>query len=96
MHGDFTWVDLSTFDLREAQSFYSAILGWEFVDDGSGYCNCRVSGSPSAEIFEMPEAFRKINMPFFWMTYIPVDNVSAAVATARQFGGKIELEQADS
>lgn len=96
MHGNFTWIDLSTFDLMEAKRFYGELFQWDFTDDGSGYVNCSESNKLCAGLYEMPEFFQKIKMPSFWMTYISVSNIDAVVAKARACGGKVELEEQNS
>lgn len=96
MHGEFTWIDLSTFDVTQAVEFYRSVFHWDVEEDVLGYLDCSVSGDPCAGIFEMPELFQKIGMPSFWMTYISVEDITSAVAKARQLGGRIELEQTDA
>ena len=33
MHGEFTWIDLSTFDVPAAEDFYRKIFGWDYTGD---------------------------------------------------------------
>ena len=96
MHGDFTWVDLSTFDVAAAEKFYGSVLHWEFESDESGYVNCSVSNDACAGLYEMPEFFQKIRMPSFWMTYVLVDDVASLVARVEDLGGKVELEETNA
>ena len=92
MHGEFVWVDLSTMDVGGARGFYRDVLGWSFDESADGYAFGAAGGERVAGVFEMPEFFQKINMPSFWMSYIAVDDIDAAVRTAAEMGGKIELE----
>lgn len=96
MHGEFTWIDLSTFDVPRALDLYGSVFHWRFDEETGGYVNCFASGVPCAGIFEMPERFQKINMPSFWMTYISVEDIASTVATAKELGGRVELEQQNS
>lgn len=96
MKARFAWIDLSTFNVEKALSFYRKVFGWEFSEDSSGYINCTLKGVPCAGLYEMPAFFQKIRMPSFWMTYISVGDVRAVAAKAAELGGKVELEEEDS
>lgn len=89
-HGDFVWCDLSTFDPQVTQPFYAKLFGWRYADD-SGYAIASASRGPVAGLFPMPQKFRDIRMPSFWMSYVEVADIDAAVETARAHGGKVEL-----
>lgn len=93
MHGDFTWIDLSTYHVEETKDFYRNIFQWEMADDGSGYVNCSLAKAPCAGIFETPDFLKRIKMPSFWMTYISVTDIDAVVSKARTLGAKIEIEE---
>lgn len=94
-HGDFVWCDLSTFRPGTTKAFYSGLFGWGYSDtvqpDGTAYHIAAADTGERAGVFEMPEKFRKIGLPSFWMSYIEVDDVDAAVETAQLLGGKVEL-----
>ncbi|MEO0476782.1 MAG: VOC family protein [Planctomycetota bacterium] len=92
---DFIWVDLSTFDPAKAHRFYGRVLGWSFDTDASGYSNASTAGvaQPTAGLYPMPEFFRKIKMPSFWMSYIQVADIDAVVAKAGGLGARIELQE---
>lgn len=96
MDGDFTWVDLSTFDVAAAKKFYGAVLHWSFEEDDSGYVNCSASKDACSGLYEMPEFFQKIKMPSFWMTYISVSDLDGIVAKVENLGGKLELEETNA
>ena len=88
-HGQFIWCDLSTFRPDVTQPFYDDLLGWRFF--GGDYAIAESGGQPTAALFPMPQKFREIGMPSFWMSYIGVRDVEAAVATAETMGGKVEI-----
>ncbi|MEM7386036.1 MAG: VOC family protein [Verrucomicrobiota bacterium] len=96
MHGDFTWVDLSTFEVTEAKTFYRGLFAWDFEEDGGGYVSAGKAGAPCAGLYEMPGFFQNIRMPSFWMTYISVPDIDVVVAKARELGGKVELEETNA
>lgn len=89
----FVWVDLSTFDAGKAQRFYQRVLGWSYHTDAAGYTTAYANGRETAGLYPMPDFFRKINMPSFWMSYIQVEDVDATVQQAESLGGKIELQE---
>ncbi|MEM8555453.1 MAG: VOC family protein [Pseudomonadota bacterium] len=91
----FIWNDLSTFDMRAAQSDYGRLFGWAFEGDRS-YRIARVGGGEAAAVFPMPEAYVAINMPSFWMSYVHVEGLDAMVDKARSYDGVvIEVEPTD-
>ncbi len=92
---DFTWCDLSTFDLGRALIFYQQALGWEMISgDGSDddYVQFAHQGEPIAGVYTMPTFFQNIKMPSFWMSYIRVDDLQLKVEAAESLGGKIEIQ----
>lgn len=83
MKNNFTWTDLSTFDVPKAKKFYADIFGWDFYDE-DGYEIAHQENIPIAGIFKMPEYLEKINMPSFWMSYMRVQDVAQTVAKAKK------------
>lgn len=89
---DFVWVDVSTFDVKEANRFYSAVFGWKYRDK-DGYNYAHIGSKSVSGMFEMPEFLQKMNMPSFWMSYISVIDIKAVVARAKKIKGVIvEIE----
>lgn len=97
-HGDFVWCDLSARRLDIACAFYARLLGWRIgadtMTDGSEY-RIAETARPVAGLYTMPRKFDDMGMPCFWMSYIAVDNAAAAVETARDLGGKVEVGPID-
>ena len=95
-HGDFVWCDLSTFHVAGTRAFYGSLFGWRYETtnqpDGTPYHIASTGGREAAAVFEMPERFQVMGLPSFWMSYIAVDDIDAAVDTARTLGGKVEVE----
>jgi len=91
-HGEFIWCDLSAYEPDKAMSFYASVFGWSWQrETGEGMHIALCGGTPNAALYQMPEKFMQMGMPSFWMSYIAVNDVAAAVATARKMGGKVEL-----
>ncbi|MEM9079863.1 MAG: VOC family protein [Verrucomicrobiota bacterium] len=96
MHGIFTWVDLSALHFDRAQTFYSTLFDWSWDRSDPNYLHALLDQKPVAGLFPMPDLFRKINMPSFWMSYLAVDNIQKTVALAEKLGAKIELQTTNS
>lgn len=84
-HGTFVFADLSTLGHRRAKRFYATLFGWKH--EGNGYA--MTTGGTA--LYPMPRRFRRMGMPSFWMSYVAVDDVDTAVASARAAGGIVEL-----
>ena len=95
MHNQFTWIDLSTFNVEQAIKFYQKIFNWHCSDENAdGYHICTAKNVHCVGLYAMPELFQKIKMPSFWMSYIAVTNIETVVDKAQKLGGKIELQEA--
>ncbi|MEM1097596.1 MAG: VOC family protein [Planctomycetota bacterium] len=88
----FVWTDLSTFDLLEAKRFYADCFGWRYDELGEEYWIAHGGEMETIGLYSMPEKFRAIKMPSFWMSYIRVADLEAVVRAARKHGGKVEIE----
>jgi predicted enzyme related to lactoylglutathione lyase len=83
-HGSPCWYELSTEPgkLKQAEKFYSKVLGWKFDDagmEGFTYHLAKAGGDMVAGAMEMPEDTS--TMPPFWMVYFAVTDADAAVAS---------------
>ena len=94
----FVWADLSSYDAAEAESFYSALFGWQWHKAGGGdygdYRYALKDGEEAAGLYTMPEKFAQIKMPPFWMSHIAVADAAQTAALAEQSGGKVEVQPA--
>lgn len=59
------------------------------------YAIAQVEDEAVAAIYPMPQKFRNLRLPSFWMSYIAVNDVQAAVEVAIAHGGKVELGPAE-
>ncbi|MEM9207353.1 MAG: VOC family protein [Pseudomonadota bacterium] len=98
-HGDFVWCDLSTLDQARAERFYNTVFGWDYTataqPDGSPYSIASISRREAAGLFPMPEKFRAIGLPSFWMSYIQVDDIDDCITKAERRGAKVEVRPLD-
>jgi predicted enzyme related to lactoylglutathione lyase len=91
--GSFCWIELHTSDQNAAKSFYSSLFGWEAHDSPMGpndfYTEFKLQGREAAAGCSLRAEERAQGVPPHWMIYIAVESADAAVAKARQLGGKV-------
>ena len=94
VHGQFSWIELSTPDLRASRNFYSELFDWDMVDDPSDeaglYVEFQFGVDSVAGMAEMPADLRDGGIPAVWSSYINVDDVDATVEEAESLGATIE------
>jgi hypothetical protein len=91
------WVELMTPDQRAAAEFYSALFGWQMVEntlaDGQVYIVGNLQGDAVAGITcQLPEM---AGHPAFWNVYLAADDVDAVAARVGPAGGVVEAEPFD-
>ena len=88
-NGRFCWAELSTSDGPAAKAFYSALMGWESVDNPMGpdmvYTMLKLNGKTAAALYQDNSG----EAPPHWQTYISVDDVDTSAARAKELGGTI-------
>ena len=88
------WVDLMSADIDGAKAFYSAVFGWDAVDqfDDEGnriYVNFRLDGKEVAGLGGQPPGAE--GMPSAWNTYIATDDCEAVAAKVTEAGGSVMM-----
>lgn len=95
LHGQFSWIDIMTPDLRASRNFYSELFDWDMVDipiDGGGvYVEFQFAGRAVAGMGEMPNDLSNRGTPAAWSSYINVDDVDATADEAEFLGATIEM-----
>jgi predicted enzyme related to lactoylglutathione lyase len=90
-HGDITHIDIPVQDLRAATDFYGRLFGWQIAE------------MPGFEGYPMWQAPNKISggglaprSPDFTQprSYVEVDSIDAALATAVELGGTVAMSKA--
>jgi uncharacterized protein len=90
--GHFGWHELHAGDGKSAFAFYAALFGWtkaEAIDMGpmGTYQTFATGGAPCGGMMtRMPESPRP-----FWLYYINVDAIDAAVARVKEGGGRVVM-----
>lgn len=97
-NGRFFWNELLTPDVEAAKSFYTHAAGWTYENasapGGPDYIVAAKDGRPVCGLM----AFRDgvpAGTPAFWLGYIEVENVDAAVVAAVDAGGQVMMEPMD-
>lgn len=90
--GTFCWVDLSTTDPDAAKGFYTELFGWDY-DDREGeagiYSIATLDGAGVAAINRQQPEEAAQGMPPHWNNYVSVEDASASLAKAREFGANV-------
>lgn len=82
------WVDLSVPDVAGAVAFYSAVIGWTFVDTGAdygGYHIAQVDGNAVAGVGPLMQE----GQPSAWTVYLASDDADATAALIGEHGGSV-------
>jgi predicted enzyme related to lactoylglutathione lyase len=94
--GTFSWVDLQTSDPEAANSFYSALFGWDYDErptgEGRTYAMARIDGEFVSAIAPMPPGAQ---FPPHWNSYVTVESADDTAAKARELGGATPMEPFD-
>ncbi|MFE8009471.1 VOC family protein [Streptomyces sp. NPDC057418] len=82
------WVNLMVSDLRTAQAFYTAVLGWEFRASSLGdhFLVASIDGSPVAGIGERHPRFTPAPV---WTPYFAVRDADLAAARIQERGATL-------
>lgn len=98
-HGHPAWVDLSTHDLPAAETFYSELFGWRFVDQGGDFGGYRMIFKDDREIagamssLSGPEGpTEEPQGPTTWIIYLRTNDIDATVDTVVEAGGSVLVD----
>lgn len=98
LHGTFVWYELMTTDTKEAEAFYTAVLGWDAEDSGMpdmSYTLFSNKGARVGGLMTIPPGAAAMNAPPNWGGFIAVEDVDASAAEIKKLGGKIYREPND-
>jgi uncharacterized protein len=87
--GRFVWHDLVTSDPAAAQTFYAALLGWEFEPTtraGRSFVIARSGGQPTGGIVQRQDGKTG---PATWLAYLSVADIDRAIGQVTSAGGKV-------
>jgi hypothetical protein len=96
--GSFSWNELNTRDPDGAKAFYTAVFGWEMVDQDMGggmvYTEIRLDGATVAGILDMRGRVPDM-VPAHWLVYFTVEDTDASVSKAQELGGTVMVPPTD-
>src|SRR5438552_194226 len=91
--GTFNWAELVTSDSAAAKAFYSALFGWQTVDnpipDDGVYTIALIDGKSAAALYESNE------QPPHWNSYVTVAGVDESASRVAELGGTLLAEPFD-
>ena len=83
------WYELATTDMKAAEKFYSAVVGWTIspFDGGSGPYDLwtRTGGRTIGGVMPIPEGMQ---FPPHWVMYVSVPRLEDAVGRTEKLGGR--------
>lgn len=85
----FVWRELSTTDVEGALRFYGDLLGWtsKRIEMPNGaYWLLNAGEKQVGGLMKLPAG---VEMPPYWMSYVSVPDVDAAMTRAKQLGGEL-------
>jgi predicted enzyme related to lactoylglutathione lyase len=89
--GSFDWAELDTRDVEGAKAFYEAVFGWgaeTSTGGGMPYTEFKLGGESIAGMMDMPPGVPD-QVPPYWLVYLGVGEVDAAVESATALGGSV-------
>lgn len=94
-HGTVWWSELMTRDVAAARRYYEDVCGWQFetmeMPEGE-YHVANAHGHMIAGILDMSNRPELEGVPPHWFTYIAVDDIEAALDSARAAGGTVQRQ----
>lgn len=87
--GKFVWRELSTNDVEGALRFYGELAGWSSkkVEMPNGAYYLLMNGEQ--QVGGLMALAPGVDMPPYWMSYVSVADVDAAVGSAKDLGGEV-------
>jgi len=86
------WYELTTTDMKAAETFYKAVVGWQtepFEGAGRPYTAFNRGNTGVGGVMTKPP---EVKAPPFWAMYIAVPNLEEAVANIKRLGGKTHTD----
>jgi predicted enzyme related to lactoylglutathione lyase len=88
LRGKVVWYELLTTDMKAAESFYTAVVGWTMTPFEGNPIPYDIVSAPDGKqiggVMTLPDG---MNVPPHWVMYIGVDNLEDAVANIERLGG---------
>ena len=95
--GRICWNELMTTDLKAAQSFYKAVVGWGArpSEIESSYLMWTAGPTPVGGLMALPEDAKRMGTPPSWVMYVAVPDVDESVRQAVSLGARAYVQPQD-
>jgi uncharacterized protein len=95
--GRICWNELMTTDLKAAQSFYKAVVGWgaQPSEIDSSYMMWTAGRTPVGGLMALPEDAKRMSTPPSWVMYVAVPDVDASAQQAVSLGARAYVQPKD-
>lgn len=95
-HGALVWNELATRNPEAAIKFYGDLMGWTFSKmEEMDYWLIHNNGRMNGGIMRLSDQFGE-DAPSYWMNYLHVDDITAAVEKVKSSGGSIAYGPAET
>ncbi|MGJ8655011.1 MAG: VOC family protein [Akkermansiaceae bacterium] len=95
MFNHFTWCEVNSFDLSEAECFYENVFSWRISEPIKNYRTCYSEEVSVAGMLGIPGQVSDAALHSRWLSYVSVDSLHDMVNLAVELGGKIETHSRD-
>ncbi len=85
------WIDISVPDVDAGTAFYSAVLGWEFVDTGEQFGHYRIAQVDGRAAAGLGPVMVE-GTPTVWTLYLASDDADATAKLVTEHGGTLLFE----
>jgi uncharacterized protein len=95
--GALCWTELTTSDLKAAETFYTGLFGWTAkhgTGGGMEYTEMSNNGQPGVGMMAKPPGM-PAHIPSYWMPYFMVADVDGGVSKAKSLGAKLMVGPQD-
>jgi len=90
------WYELMTTDMKAAEAFYRAVLGWKTAPfEGAGQPYTMFNRSGDVSVGGVMTRPNEVKAPPFWAMYVGVPNIEDAAADIKRLGGNAHTEVID-
>jgi predicted enzyme related to lactoylglutathione lyase len=87
------WYELMTTDMKAAEGFYRAVVGWKASPfDGAGQPYTMFNRSSDASVAGVMTKPQAVKSPPFWAMYVGVPKLEEAAAQIKRLGGSARTE----
>ena len=83
------WVDLFTSDPERSTAFYTAVLGWQFEDQGEAYGGYTLGRADGEQVVGLMRNAGDSGSPDVWSTYFATTSIEETASRAGELGATV-------